>query len=80
MSYIMFLRITPFLPNWFINIVSPVIGRLDGSEIRDAKFCKILWSWGWLLEGIADGEKKLARKIHQTSKIVSCGWNIDLRD
>jgi len=25
-SYIMFLRITPFLPNWFINIVSPVIG------------------------------------------------------
>ena len=21
-----FLRITPFLPNWFINIVSPVIG------------------------------------------------------
>lgn len=26
LSYIMFLRITPFLPNWFINIVSPVIG------------------------------------------------------
>ena len=25
MSYIIFLRITPFLPNWFINIVSPVI-------------------------------------------------------
>ncbi|XP_023342429.1 transmembrane protein 41B [Eurytemora carolleeae] len=25
-SYILFLRITPFLPNWFINIVSPVIG------------------------------------------------------
>jgi len=25
-SYIVFLRITPFLPNWFINIVSPVIG------------------------------------------------------
>jgi len=25
-SYITFLRITPFLPNWFINIVSPVIG------------------------------------------------------
>jgi len=26
LSYITFLRITPFLPNWFINIVSPVIG------------------------------------------------------
>jgi len=26
LSYIMFLRITPFLPNWFINIVSPMIG------------------------------------------------------
>lgn len=26
LSYILFLRITPFLPNWFINIVSPVIG------------------------------------------------------
>ena len=26
LSYIIFLRITPFLPNWFINIVSPVIG------------------------------------------------------
>merc|ERR1719464_1248417 len=26
LSYIVFLRITPFLPNWFINIVSPVIG------------------------------------------------------
>ena len=25
-SYIIFLRITPFLPNWFINLVSPVIG------------------------------------------------------
>ena len=25
-NYIIFLRITPFLPNWFINIVSPVIG------------------------------------------------------
>ena len=25
-NYIVFLRITPFLPNWFINIVSPVIG------------------------------------------------------
>uniref|UniRef100_T1J384 VTT domain-containing protein n=1 Tax=Strigamia maritima TaxID=126957 RepID=T1J384_STRMM len=24
--YIIFLRITPFLPNWFINITSPVIG------------------------------------------------------
>jgi uncharacterized membrane protein YdjX (TVP38/TMEM64 family) len=23
--YILFLRITPFLPNWFINITSPVI-------------------------------------------------------
>ena len=26
LSCIIFLRITPFLPNWFINIVSPVIG------------------------------------------------------
>ncbi|KAK3747620.1 hypothetical protein QZH41_013668, partial [Actinostola sp. cb2023] len=26
LSYIIFLRITPFLPNWFINITSPVIG------------------------------------------------------
>jgi len=26
LSYIVFLRITPLLPNWFINIVSPVIG------------------------------------------------------
>lgn len=26
LSYILFLRITPFLPNWFINIVSPVLG------------------------------------------------------
>jgi len=26
LSYIVFLRITPFLPNWFINIVSPVLG------------------------------------------------------
>ena len=25
MNYIIFLRITPFLPNWFINITSPVI-------------------------------------------------------
>ena len=25
-SYIIFLRITPFLPNWFINVVSPIIG------------------------------------------------------
>ena len=24
-SYIIFLRITPFLPNWFINVVSPII-------------------------------------------------------
>ena len=24
--YIIFLRITPFLPNWFINVASPVIG------------------------------------------------------
>ncbi|KAK4025781.1 transmembrane protein 41B [Daphnia magna] len=26
LNYIIFLRITPFLPNWFINIASPVIG------------------------------------------------------
>lgn len=25
LSYIIFLRITPFLPNWFINITSPII-------------------------------------------------------
>lgn len=25
LGYIIFLRITPFLPNWFINIVSPVL-------------------------------------------------------
>lgn len=25
-SYILFLRMTPFLPNWFINLVAPVIG------------------------------------------------------
>jgi len=25
MSYILFLRITPFLPNWFINMASPVL-------------------------------------------------------
>ena len=25
LNYIIFLRITPFLPNWFINITSPVI-------------------------------------------------------
>ena len=24
--YMIFLRITPFLPNWFINIVSPILG------------------------------------------------------
>ncbi|MCL4130938.1 UNVERIFIED_CONTAM: hypothetical protein GTU68_045828 [Idotea baltica] len=24
--YVIFLRITPFLPNWFINIASPVLG------------------------------------------------------
>jgi len=26
LNYIIFLRITPFLPNWFINMASPVIG------------------------------------------------------
>ena len=25
-NYLLFLRITPFLPNWFINLASPVIG------------------------------------------------------
>lgn len=25
-SYILFLRMTPFLPNWFINLVAPIIG------------------------------------------------------
>lgn len=28
LSYILFLRMTPFLPNWFINLVAPVIGNL----------------------------------------------------
>lgn len=26
LSYMLFLRVTPFLPNWFINLVAPVIG------------------------------------------------------
>jgi uncharacterized membrane protein YdjX (TVP38/TMEM64 family) len=26
LNYILFLRITPFLPNWFINLASPVLG------------------------------------------------------
>ncbi|CAG9792126.1 unnamed protein product [Diatraea saccharalis] len=26
LNYIIFLRVTPFLPNWFINMTSPVIG------------------------------------------------------
>lgn len=25
-NYIVFLRVTPFLPNWFINLTAPVIG------------------------------------------------------
>lgn len=25
LNYILFLRITPFLPNWFINIASPIV-------------------------------------------------------
>lgn len=25
-NYILFLRMTPFLPNWFINLTAPVIG------------------------------------------------------
>lgn len=25
-NYIVFLRVTPFLPNWFINLSAPVIG------------------------------------------------------
>ncbi|KAK5643456.1 hypothetical protein RI129_007301 [Pyrocoelia pectoralis] len=25
-NYVVFLRITPFLPNWFINLTAPVIG------------------------------------------------------
>lgn len=25
LNYIIFLRITPFLPNWFINITSPIV-------------------------------------------------------
>jgi uncharacterized membrane protein YdjX (TVP38/TMEM64 family) len=25
LSYVVFLRITPFLPNWFINIASPLL-------------------------------------------------------
>lgn len=26
LSYMLFLRMTPFLPNWFINLTAPVIG------------------------------------------------------
>lgn len=26
LNYIIFLRVTPFLPNWFINMTAPVIG------------------------------------------------------
>lgn len=26
LNYIIFLRVTPFLPNWFINLTAPVIG------------------------------------------------------
>jgi uncharacterized membrane protein YdjX (TVP38/TMEM64 family) len=26
LNYILFLRITPLLPNWFINLASPVVG------------------------------------------------------
>ena len=25
-NYILFLRITPFLPNWFINLTGPLVG------------------------------------------------------
>lgn len=30
-NYIIFLRVTPFLPNWFINIASPVLDVPFGS-------------------------------------------------
>lgn len=26
LNYMIFLRVTPFLPNWFINLTAPVIG------------------------------------------------------
>lgn len=26
LNYIVFLRVTPFLPNWFINLVAPIVG------------------------------------------------------
>lgn len=26
LNYVVFLRVTPFLPNWFINLTAPVIG------------------------------------------------------
>lgn len=26
LNYMVFLRVTPFLPNWFINLTAPVIG------------------------------------------------------
>lgn len=26
LNYVIFLRVTPFLPNWFINLTAPVIG------------------------------------------------------
>ena len=25
-NYVLFLRITPFLPNWFINLTGPLVG------------------------------------------------------
>lgn len=37
MSYLLFLRITPFLPNWFINIASPQL-QIDCSKFFWATF------------------------------------------
>ncbi|MGH0134293.1 UNVERIFIED_CONTAM: hypothetical protein FKN15_027076 [Acipenser sinensis] len=41
-NYIVFLRITPFLPNWFINITSPVINVPLGVFFIGTFFGKIL--------------------------------------
>ncbi|KAI5729358.1 hypothetical protein M8J76_001771 [Diaphorina citri] len=39
-SYILFLRVTPFLPNWFINIAAPVVDQMTSTSGT--------WSWSSL--------------------------------
>lgn len=38
LSYILFLRMTPFLPNWFINLVAPVIGLVQYFSMKILPF------------------------------------------